>query len=164
MNVCVPGQAERRVTSLISRGHLLSRSSLCAVDCVKGHFHYHLRMATPMHRQMFARLFCIRVYTYVHLQPLLYVHVMCLYRYGNRSCSALCSQSLPFFIPLPLPFVAYVSFTNRRLHKRTQRAAVLKATYIIKGPGYSIGGISTQLYSGVKTALVRTPSGLRRGL
>lgn len=76
------------------------------------------------------------------------------------------TESLPsiFLIPLLLPFVAYVSFTHRRLHKRTQRAAVLKATYIIKGPGSSIRGISTQLYSGVKTALVRTPSGLRRGL
>lgn len=158
--------AEHRVTSPISCGHLPSRSSLCAVHCKKGHFHYHLRRATPMRRQMFARLFCICIYIYVHLQPLLYMHIMCLCRYSNRSCSALCSQSLslPLFIPLPLHFVAYVSFTHRRLHKRTQRAAVLKATYIIKGPGSSIGGVSTQLYSGVKTALVRTPSGLRRGL
>lgn len=106
MNVCVPGQAERRVTSLISCGHLLSRSSLCAVHCKKGHFHYHLRMATPIHRQMFACLDCMRIYTYVHLQPLLYMHIMCLYRYSNRSCSALCSQSLslPFFYPPLTPF------------------------------------------------------------
>lgn len=143
-----------------------SCSSLWAAHCDKGHFHSHLRRATAMRRQMSARLFCIRAYAYVHLQPLLYMHIMSLHRYSDRSCSALCSQSvsLQLFIPLPLPFVAYVSFTHRRLHKCTQRAAVLKATYIIKDPGSSIGGISTQLYSGVKTALVRTPSGLRRGL
>lgn len=45
--MCVPGQAESMVTSLISCGHFLTRSPLCAVRCRKVIFTYHLSWAAP---------------------------------------------------------------------------------------------------------------------
>lgn len=122
--MCVPGQAESMVTSLISCGHFLTRSPLCAVRCRKVIFTYHLSWAAPT------------VCTARCWAPYVYIYILHFFRYENYSCSSLKSHA----------------------------PAVLKVTCIIRGPESPIKGLSVQLYSGVITALDRTPSGLSPGL
>lgn len=140
-------EGDDSVWSLISCGHFLARSSLCAIRDEKKKVILIITLAGRQSLMFALPLLCKCPCPYASTSSVVFKYselffyvglFLLLYRHSSCSCSALCSQ---FFFPLHFFFLSCPSLFHqvcvfRSLTGAFMRAAALKATYIIKRVSY----------------------------